>query len=69
MQPLIQKCSSVANISAVRGKGVCLEDDAGCVQTWKKDVFLKVTCRLGSYSITVLVCKDSRSFFVRRLLL
>lgn len=58
MQRLIQKCSSVAHISAVRGKGVCLEDDAGCVQTWKKDVFLKVTRRLGSYSITVLVCKD-----------
>lgn len=40
MQHLVQKCSSVAHISADRKKGVCREDNAGCGQTWKKDVFL-----------------------------
>lgn len=56
MQHLIQKCSSVACISADREKGVCQEGDAEGGQTGEKDVFIKDTHRLGS--ITVLACKD-----------
>lgn len=58
MQHLIHKRSYVARISVDTEKGVCHEDDAGCGQTGKNVVFIKVTHRLGSYSITALACKD-----------